>query len=203
MNNLTILFIKIKYGGVCAMNLEKLKELEDVKQELRQIGEEFAKIQDQRIDESLNKAVSGFKQFFSEKGFSINSINQNPLTASYGSIKVKLKVPKVEDAFVGVKTRLELYIESPTKRHFAILVNEKGKYPRITVKASSVHQLTDEEKLQKEIDKTREEIEKVKQKLEAIKNSNFVYGLVEEGVDKIDNHPQFDTMKELLEEVFK
>lgn len=90
------------------------------------------------------------------------------------------------------------------KAKYRIPLNTLGRYPHMSVSYGSSKELSEDEKLDKEIEQTKESIVKKKKDIEEFDTVKLGYGLInEDDKSSNDRYPQFESMKELLESIFK
>ena len=184
------------------MNLEKMKQLEDIRTEHKKISAEHSKVFSSKKENLFKKAIDDFSDYFQTRGFTV--LNQLPeMFASYKDLKVALKFPNATDTFVGSYSVIGLSISNPNK-NYRITVNEIGVYPRSApienTYSSGAKDKIDE--TDKEINRLTNEIKSMKANAESFKKSKLGFTLLNDDKKKaIDK--QFESLKELLAEVFK
>lgn len=183
------------------MNLQKIKELEKLKEELRKYGAEYEKLSTKRRHDYIVAAHDGFISFFREQGFTINE-GAKEIEAFYGSTKIKIDKYNEEEEYMGYYAVWNMTC-SINKSKYRILLNTLGHYPHVITSYGSSKELSEDEKIDKDIEKTKEAITKRKNELEEFNTVKLGYGLINEN-DKTSNnrYPQFESMKELLESIF-
>lgn len=190
---------------VILVNLSLLKELEDAKADLSFLSSRLGKLIDARVEKFISDATNDFTEYFKESEFTIsNQSFMNEMVATYGNLQVKLSLPKSEDRFVGAYTVITLTkngFNNKKNEEYSILVNELGRYPRVTSSFTTAPK-TDEERILQQIDDVKKRIEQTKQKLDTFSDTKWCYGILDKN-NKDFNYPQFETFKELLADHFK
>lgn len=184
------------------MNLEKIKELEDIRKESSKLGEQYSNLFKQKKNRYVINAHDDFKTFFKEKGFNIRE-NDYEIEAMYGQAKIKMKKANLEENYIGAYSvwEIECFID---KSKYRVLLNKLNHYPTIKTSISTYKKLTEEEKLNKEIQEAKENLENTKKRISEFDAVKFGYGVICEGDRISDNkYPQFESMEELLGSIFK
>lgn len=183
------------------MNLQKIKELENLREELRKYGSQYEKLSNERRHNYIISVYDDFVSFFKEQGFKIND-GPRELEASYGSTKVKIDKYNEEEWYMGCYAVWHMTC-STNKVKYRIVLNTLGKYSHMSMSYSNSKKLSEDEKLDKNIEDTKEAIIKKKKAIEEFDTVKLGYGLIDEN-NKNSNHqyPQFESMKELLESIF-
>lgn len=184
------------------MNLQKLKELENLREELRKYSSEYEKLFNEKIHNYIINVYDDFISFFKEQGFKIND-GSRELEAFYGNTKIKIdKYNEEGEGYIGYYAVWHMTC-SISNSKYRIVLNKLGKYPHISVSYGASKELSEDEKLDKNIKDTKEAIIKKKKDIEEFDTVKLGYGLIDEN-NKNSNHqyPQFESMKELLESIF-
>lgn len=184
------------------MNLQKIKELESLKEELKKYGSEYEKLSDVKRHNYIIKVYDDFISFFKEQGFKIND-GPKELEASYGNTKIKIDKYNEEEWYMGCYAVWHMTC-STNKSKYRILLNTLGRYPHMSMSFGSIsNELSEDEKLDKKIEDTKESIIKKKTDIEEFDTVKLGYGLIDENNNNSNNqYPQFESMKELLESIF-
>lgn len=184
------------------MNLQKIKELESLKEELKKYGSEYEKLSDVKRHNYIIKVYDDFISFFKEQGFKIND-GPRELEASYGSTKIKIDKYNEEEWYMGCYAVWHMTC-STNKSKYRIVLNTLGRYPHMNISFGGIsNELSEDEKLDKKIEDTKESIIKKKTAIEEFDTVKLGYGLIDENNNNSNNqYPQFESMKELLESIF-
>lgn len=184
------------------MNLGKIKELEDLKKDFQKYSSEYNNLSNKRRRNYIVAVYKDFIDFFKAQGFTISD-GSKEIEAVYGSTKIKIDKYNEDEWYMGCYA--VWHIECMTnKSKYRILLNKLGKYPTVNVTYGSSKILSEDEKLDKEIEQIKESIAKTKKDIEEFDSVKLGYGLINEDDKSLnDKYPQFETMKELLESIFK
>ncbi|MBN1045462.1 hypothetical protein DVW08_08835 [Clostridium botulinum] len=184
------------------MNLGKIKELEDAKKEAQEYGSIYNSLFKKKKHNYIVNAYNDFKVFFKEKGFTIQE-NDYELEAIYGESKIRITIPNEEDCYIGAYSVWKLQC-SIDKSKYRILLNELHHYPTIRTSIGVSSTLSEEEKINRELNKIKEKIQETKNNIDKFDDVKFGYGLINENEQNTNSkYPQFESMKELLENIFK
>ncbi|ACD21927.1 hypothetical protein FDE76_15330 [Clostridium botulinum] len=184
------------------MNLQKIKELENLKEELRQYGSKYENLSNERRHNYIVAAHNDFISFFKAKGFTINDRSKE-IEAVYGSAKIKIDKYDEEEWYVGCYAVWNMSCKI-NKSKYRILLNKLGKYPTLSATYGGSKELSEDEKLDKDIELTKESIIKKKKDIEEFDTVKLGYGLINENEQNTDSkYPQFESMKKLLENIFE
>lgn len=197
------------------MNLVKIKELEDFKKELsglqRQINSNFERSK----AEFFKNGIEEFKDFFIKQGFDIkedNIIDSNGhknkvIIANYNNFKVDIAIPPIDISYMGAISTWELNV-SKNKTKYLLIINdfEDKNYAK---SSTIIHarELTEDEKIEKEIEETKERIIELKKELESDEKIILGFTLVKEENKKTGKSYQeysikFTSMINLLNHLF-
>jgi len=178
------------------MNLEKIKELEELTEELRKYGKQYEALSSTRRHNYIVNTEKEFIYFFKEKGFSVNESDKE-LKASYGSSKITMGKYNEDEWYAGCEA-VWIMECSINKSKYRILLIDPNSQFKMTY--SSNKKLTEDEKINKEIDKMKETIEKRKKDIEEFVECGLIYRLINESSN--DEAKEFENIKELLESLF-
>lgn len=187
------------------MNINKIKELGVLKEELSQKGKRFGELYLEKKAKYLADAAKDFRTFFEEKEFKVTGSNEN-LIAKHGETIIELNIPKLEEDYVGAYSIFDFNVKVLNKKEHLIRLNKMGSYPRVTTSVSSVSNKpkTDEEQIDEEIKQTKERIENISTSLQEIGSQKWGFALVDKENRRFgENPPQFESIYKMLEEYFK
>lgn len=183
------------------MNLQKIKELEELKKELQRYGSEYEGLSNKRRHDYIIAAYNDFVDFFKEQGFSISDKSEE-IEASYGSTIIKIDKYNEEEWYIGCYAVWHMKCTANNSK-YRILLNRLGKYPTLSTTYRSSKTLSEDEKIDKEIEQIKEYIVKKQKEIEEFNTVKLGYGLInEDDKSSNDKYPQFESMKELLESIF-
>ena len=185
------------------MNLQKIKELESLKEELKKYGSEYEKLSDERTHNYIINVYDDFISFFKEQGFKINN-GAKEIEASYGNTKISIdKYNEEGEGYIGFYAVWHMTCSANNSK-YRIVLNTLGRYPHMNISFGGIsNELSEDEKLDKKIEDTKESIIKKKTAIEEFDTVTLGYGLIDENNNNSNNqYPQFESMKELLESIF-
>lgn len=178
------------------MNLEKIKELERLKEELCKYGPQYESLSSKRRHNYIINTEKDFISFFKEKEFSVTESDKE-LQASCKSIKIIMNKYNEEEWYAGCEAVWTMECSINKSKYRILLIDPKCK---LKMTYSSNKKLTEDEKINKEIDKMKETIEKRKKDIEEFIECGFIYRLENESSN--DEAKEFENIKELLESLF-
>jgi len=200
--------VKLYYRRKIIMNLQKIKELEDLKAKIGDLAKPYMNDLTAIKIQTLKTAKSDFISYFEEQGFKLNfeQFNQQQqegekCIASYGSFKIELFIPKVEIEYMGAMSSFTL----KTNMEYLILLNESGRKSGVYSTITSAPK-NEDEKLQLEIDRVNRDIENIKNDYQTLKENGLTFTFKEKensNTGRLINQisKEFKTLREILEEV--
>jgi hypothetical protein len=178
------------------MNLELMKEIEDLKKISTELGSQLnAKIEG-TVKRLVDLSLNDFERFFKSKGFQVQKDHRNA-TASYGSIKASL-TSQPDEGYIGYTFVFDLIIGK--EKYDVIFSSDKS---GITSSAYSVPN-DPGEKLKQEISRIRESNERTLIRINSFDGENWHLVLREQSKDTHSRFQarqtakKFSTMYELL-----
>lgn len=181
------------------MNLEKIKELEKLREELQKYGTQYESLSNQKRHEYIISTQNDFISFFKEKGFSVAETIKE-LQASYGSSKITIDKYNEKEWYMGCYA-VWIMKCSINKSKYRILLIRNDSGSRISF--GSTKKLTEDEKIDRDIYNTNEMIEKKKKDIEEFGDFKLVYKLINESEKSTSNESkEFENMKQLLGNLF-
>jgi hypothetical protein len=183
------------------MNLELIKQLEDLKRELDTKSSELSSLARARKEKFLTDAAREFTEFFTSKGFKVERF-RDPLRylATYGGTSIEITIPSPDENFLMAHSRIDM--RAPGGIEHMILINPLGSYPGWRTKVRMAPK-SEEEKLRMDIEDTKELLEEVKTQIDTFETTRWGYGLTDEANKTRRDYPQFPTFTELLQHVFQ
>ncbi|HDK7179736.1 TPA: hypothetical protein PTV74_002085 [Clostridium botulinum] len=189
------------------MNIDKIKELEDLKKELSKLKElRYRNFEKAKVDFFENN-IQEFKDFFIKQGFDVTEsskidregYNNKVIIAIYNNLKIDLAIPPIDISYINAWSIWELNIYKDNVKYY-LKVNELGHKPSIRTNVTSYKNktLTEDEKMENEIIETKEKITMVKEELELNEKINFGFTLVKKGEQGKFDDIQFKSMSNLL-----
>jgi hypothetical protein len=185
-----------------SMDIQKMKKLEDTRVEYEKVSREHSNLFTSAKQKLFATATEEFSTFFKNKDFLVKD-KPPEISATYKNLVVTLSFPKAEENFVGAYSVLKMSISNP-KEDYRITVNELGVHTKSfnieTTISTGTKQAIDE--VQKQIDKLSKEIMEMKARGDSFKTVKLGYTLYHGDKSKT-KFPQFDSMANLLAELFK
>ena len=183
------------------MDLEKMKQLENIRVTHKQISNEHLQLLISKKEELYKKGATEFTSFFEAKGFTVEK-QPSKISASFKELSITAEIPNPRSNAPGASAILKISVSKPRK-DFRVTVDEIGVHPR-TILAETTIVPT----IQGKVDETDEEIKKLSNEIEKIKNhreslnkTNFGFTLYAEEKSRAMDK-QFASMTELLGELF-
>lgn len=106
------------------MSIEKLKQLELLKEERNKLANEISTRRTKQKAEVISKLVAEFTHYLKDHDFSVTN-NQSNILATFKGFTLTLEVPRPEDSYLGTYTLFKLS-ESVGKRAYIVDVTPIG-----------------------------------------------------------------------------
>lgn len=192
------------------MNLNKVKELEDLKEELSSLYSKRNKRFEESKKSFLSQSKEEFKSFFVNKGFEIETSTKTDndgtknevIKANYKGFRVEIAVPPSEVSYMGVSSVMVLNV-SQGQKEYRLWVNEVGEEPGIKFTVTSSidkRELAEGEKIDTQIKEVRNNIENVKNIIGASDPKFNIQIRINE--NQMLDHNKFESLYNLLEYMF-
>lgn len=187
--------VQKKGGG--SMNIELMKQLEDLKIVSQELGAQLSEQIVNKKDQYLRTIKSDFINFFEEKGFTVNS-SKNSVTATYGTLSACLSHEDPGTQYMGCYFALQLDLKSLNNKEYTIVLNRNEPGLNMSLSFSGADE-SDDSKLQKEIEDMRKSIEQSKQRLDGFSNETWELFIKNDSSNRNNLYsPSFKSMQELL-----
>lgn len=189
------------------MNLDKIKELEDIKKELNECNKIYNDLITKRNNEYYEHAKEDFKNFFTEKGFKINGY-QEELEVVYGDTKIKMSKVVSKDNYLNLHLLFNIknLINEYNNEYEVLLGRLNNPFP-ITMQDNNKYiknaMIITEEILNVEIKNEIRKLEEAKQENKSFNAVGWGYSfkLTNERIN--DQKCEYKTFREVLENIFK
>lgn len=196
------------------MDLEKIKEFENVKKELLEDENTYKGLIRTRNNKYIEDAYHDFKVFFTEKEFNVIE-SQDELEAIYGETKIKMCKTKSDNSYLEVYLILNLKFSMDKYNYeYEFLLSELNNRPKINTALSNntvvqyiefdekIMTLSDEN-LNKEIEDVNKRLKDVKQKIGSFMTTEWAYGLKRVYEGCIEPKCEYKSFNQVLGGLFK
>lgn len=181
------------------MNLELLKELEDLKQIQKSLYPKLQQQIDARIQQSITNSFNDFERFFKENDFQIH-LREQSIFATYGSLKAALEYEISSDSDTDNYFAFNLIFELPNRQEFLLSLNPLVNTELLlSCPTNPVH--AEKIQIEDEIQQVKVQIEKLKLRIHSFSSESWVYKLrlKNQKIKQVEDSI-FNSMYELLNE---
>lgn len=180
------------------MNIELMKELEDLEQELESQCEILSKNICDKKDQSIKSAIEDFTTFFESKGFQITH-SQRKHTASYKNLNAVLSFEDPSTDYFGVIFRFDLDLTGLNMSKIIVALNRKE--PGVSI-SSRIIQTQGDSELNRKISETEESISKVKNRIQNFDKEQWkLYLKSDDQANSYRYGKEYENMSSLLSEL--
>lgn len=175
------------------MNLKQIKEIEEARKEADLVGSELSKLILDRKKFMEANAIKDFREYFTGNEFTVKSF-QGKHTANFNNLTVELSLPNVETPYIGSYSVYDLRVKDV---NYSVIINDEGRYPRVTSAISSAPR-TEDERFELEMNKIADVKKDYEHSIANFEDTKWSYGLTKKE-DKLGKYPQYATFRTLLE----
>mgnify|MGYP000257442953 CR=1 FL=1 len=184
------------------MNIELMKQLEDLKEIYENLCSKLEKQIIVKKDLYIQNVKKDFSDFFKEKGFQINTENDEFTTATYKSLVARLSHADPTTNYFGCLFAFDLDLKSLNDNEYSIML-DRGvrKWTSSTASTESLNE-SDDTKMQKEIDSVKSSIEEIQKLLDNLKSEIWKL-FIKNGNSTRYTNDGYLSMNELLSSIIK